>query len=614
MAAFFSNISASVRKSADIYLLFLPTAGIVVYSFLFHVTKPSPLLLSTGIEKLFAVVTITAFAFILAAVISIVLAIIAATGDHSARKITDHARLVIFALLATLLALIVAENFTYTMFKFGIRNTSGSFAKLAYLVISAGLFWAFLKQGPKLRHQLAATNFTKFNAAIALFCLVAMVNVSGSLVAPASADSVLARRHNIVILSSDGIDASRMSFYGYQRKTTPFLDSIADEVLTARNAYPNNGHTTGSVTSLLTGMLPTRTKVVFPPDSLQGADAYRTLPRLLRQRGYFASNIAVPHYADASEQNLLEAFDINNNRKMLSSTLSVSFRYKMTTWFFDRTLSEATGIVKDVLWLQEMPNPYAQVDGEKRGTKYGFNDAARLRHLVSHIGEGRTPFFVNTHFLGTHGPWFNPEQVSFSRKTGDDARPWNRDRYDDAVLTFDAYIKRVYSALAEKGILEKTIIVIMSDHGIRHDPRKKIPLMIRFPGKKHGGTIIESNVQVIDIAPTIIDFLGGKAPTWMEGDSLIRGPIAPDRHIFSASVEKIRFAKGVGVIGTNGGKFGAMSYFYLVHCNASYRLDVVSQNVDVTANTDGDSACQADQQLSRDAAKTVMLDHLKARY
>ena len=57
-------------------------------------------------------------------------------------------------------------------------------------------------------------------------------------------------------------------------------------------------------------------------------------------------------------------------------------------------------------------------------------------------------------------------------------------------------------------------------------------LLIRFPRQEHRGRIT-SNTQRVDIAPTIVDYLGGEVPAWMTGQSLI-GP-EPDRQrpIFS---------------------------------------------------------------------------------
>jgi arylsulfatase A-like enzyme len=613
MAESCSNIKDRSWQLSTVYLLFTPLAGLVCYKFLIYLTQPSPLMFVGRLDSFSAFFTMLFVAFVVAVAATALASIGLLTGKKAAEDAAREMSLALFAALTTLLALVAIENFTYTMFRVGIKNTDGIAAKLLYLALAAGLFWLFRRIGKGYHHTLRENSPVIMGLVVALSGVVALFNTSISGPAWASLEQPLSKRYNILVLSSDGIDASRVSAYGYERKTTPFIDSIADEFLIARNAYPNNGHTTGAITSLLTGMLPTRSKVVFPPDSLSGDLAHQSLPRLLRNQGYFANNIAVPHYADASEQNILEAFDVNNNRDMLSSSLPVTFKYKATNWFFDRLISETNGLIQDVLWLREMPNPYSQVDGHTRGTKYGFNDALRLKGIIETIETSDQAFFINSHFLGTHGPYFDPEMIKFSEGDKDKEKPWSRDRYDDAILTFDDYVRRVFAVLEERDLVDKTIVIVMSDHGISHDPRKKIPLMIRFPGKAHAGTVIEQNVQVIDIAPTLLDFLGAEIPGWMEGDSLIAGGIAPHRNIFSASVDEVQFMPGVGVVKILDRRFGPMDQFYLMRCGSQYKLNVHSGSMVRTDDADN-GTCQPDQVLSEEAARDVMMTHLESRY
>jgi arylsulfatase A-like enzyme len=614
MAAFCSNISAKVRELGSFHFLFVPLAGLVVYKFLFNVTKASHLTIASPAEKAFALFTLVFLAFAVAAVITSLFAAVGLLRSKWAQTVAQKGSLIAFAGFATVLGLVMADSFMYTMFQFGIKTTDGVVAKLFFLTATGGLFWFFLSVGENYRTSVRSASFRIANIFVVVAAGFAAINLSGGITASASNDRAAAKRYNVVIVSSDGIDATRMSAYGYKRKTTPFIDSIAPEFLIARRAYPNSGHTTGSITSLLTGMLPTRTGVLLPPDSLSGQNVYRSLPRLLRQQGYYANNIAVPHYADASEQNLLGAFDVNNNRNMLSSSFPLTFNYKSTNWFFDQLLGDVVGMVQDVLWIQEMPNPFSLVSGEEQGVQHGFNDASRLRTMISDIANSKKPIFINSHFLGTHGPYFHPKLVKFSTGRDDRTTPWARDLYDDAVLTFDAYAKRVYKALEKSGKLEKTILIIMSDHGIAHDPRRQIPLMIRFPGKAHAGKSIEQNVQVIDVAPTVLDFLGQKKPEWMEGDSLISEELSPGRHVFAGSVEKIMKVAGLGVIGAQKERFGSMDYFYLVHCNSKYRLNLADQTMTVSKASVAGDGCSETQKLNEAEARQVMTKHLDERY
>ncbi|MEM8976044.1 MAG: sulfatase-like hydrolase/transferase [Pseudomonadota bacterium] len=605
---------ASLRDVGGIYFLFTPLGGLVAYVFLFHATKPSALLLAGQLEKATALLTLAFFAFACAALLTALLAAANASGNHSMRKVADYAGLFLFAAFSTILAVVMIENFSYTMFGIGAKNTDSIVANSVILAASLGVFCAFMRIGPSYRNAVARCRFPIANLIMAIASVFALFNLSGNIQARADFATKFPRDYNVLILSSDGINAKRMSFYGYERETTPFLDSIKHEALVARSHYSNNGHTTGSVVSLLTGMLPTRSKVVFPPDSLKHENAYRSLPRLLREQGYHTNNIAVPHYADASEQNILAAFDINNNRRMVSSSLPVKFTYKTTNWLFDRVVNDTTALLRDALWLGEMPNPYSQVDGSEPGLRPGFDDVHRLRAVLSDLNSTDRRFFINTHFLGTHGPNFNPRVTRFSLGSPVVVGKWSNDHYDDAILSFDAYVKQIYKRLESTGLLEKTIIVVTSDHGISHEPRFKIPLIVRFPNQDFGGTVIRANTQTVDIAPTLVEYLGGNKPSWMEGQSLIGDPPDANRNIFSTSATNIRFAPSVGIISISKGRYGSIDNFYLMHCDMTYKLDVRTKALDAVQADDPQKMCNKGEHLKKRTAKSIMLKHLSLRF
>ena len=120
------------------------------------------------------------------------------------------------------------------------------------------------------------------------------------------------QRPNILFLGADGLDASILSAYDYDRPTTPF-ESIREDTLLFENAFSNVAHTHGSLVTLLTGRLPFTTHVIFPPTVLQGEDADRTLPVLLKALGYTTLQLGMRHYADAQDTRV-HGFDAANYR------------------------------------------------------------------------------------------------------------------------------------------------------------------------------------------------------------------------------------------------------------------------------------------------------------
>jgi hypothetical protein len=100
-------------------------------------------------------------------------------------------------------------------------------------------------------------------------------------------------------------------------------------------------------------------------------------------------------------------------------------------------------------------------------------------------------------------------------------------QYDNAIRDFDAQVERVFGYLEARSLLDNTIIVLTSDHGARWSMRPRLPLVFLFP-EQDRSTRIAANVQLIDIAPTLLDFIGHGVPRWMEGKSLL-GPLPANR-------------------------------------------------------------------------------------
>jgi len=520
-------------------LLFVACLLVVVYLFLFQVTKPSPLSTSsTGqLASVFGYSVLGALALTLLALPVAVLA------DWLTQRRSGSAQvllgsLVISTAVYSLGFLALMENFVYTLTGVGLKTGDSLLVKLGFgtSALVAGTLLARLFTRTihgRCQHILLAWGSP-------VLVLPACVLVAADWVAtekvPAAEAGAGSNLVNVVILSSDGINADQMSVYGYPRETTPFLESKASEFRLFENAFTNNGNTTGSITSLLTGRSPLSTGVVYPPDLLEGADTFRSLPHMLGDLGYYRSNWAVPHYADGQTQNLIDAFDVDNGYRSADSLLSaLPLGTGPTRWFLIESLEGTWRLALDVLGVQGLENPYSQV-----GTVAGdtLQDEPRLRAVVNEI-RTEPRFFINTHFMVSHGPTFVLSEPFFSRgdeQSREQGDGWARDFYDDSIRQFDSYVGRVYEVLRESGKLDRTIVIVTSDHGMKYDASKRVPLMIRFPQATPSGPS-NLNVQRLDVAPTILDVLGVAQPRWMEAKSLLQVDNLPaDRQFTAANI------------------------------------------------------------------------------
>jgi len=100
-----------------------------------------------------------------------------------------------------------------------------------------------------------------------------------------------------------------------------------------------------------------------------------------------------------------------------------------------------------------------------------------------------------------------------------------KELYQGEVLAFDSYFGEFVAALKKRGIYERSLIVLMSDHGEEffehggwehnhsmYDELLRVPLAIKLPGNDHRGLTIKESVGVIDILPTILGAAGIAAP------------------------------------------------------------------------------------------------------
>ena len=436
--------------------------------------------------------------------------------------------------------LLLVDNFTYTLFQVGVVSTTGIFRGiygLSFLFLLIRLFKEIL---PALRNN--PETFTKSpqfwipSSILVLSLFVTLLTIPHDHYTwTLSGPDAVKNKPNIILLGSDGISASNLSLYSYERGTTPYLKKLSSESLLMKNHLSNSGKTGGSVTSIFTGKLPSKTRVTFPPDLLRSIDAYQHLPGILKVMGYKTVEFTVPHYLDATELNILNGFDQVNEKLVNNGSAIQMLRAVVSNdivFFLETIYERIYDRLCHIFYIRKMDNAWLIVT--QASSPEG--DEERLTRLDTLIKEEKEPFFVHVHLMGTHGDFFIPRAQQFSKGKVQD-QPWMTDFYDDTLLDFDENVKRVVISLEEAGKLDNTILILYTDHALNWKPLERIPLMIRFPGGEYAGTISE-NTQNLDISPTILDYLHIPQPSWMGGHSLLHGNPPALRPIFSANVEK----------------------------------------------------------------------------
>jgi arylsulfatase A-like enzyme len=123
--------------------------------------------------------------------------------------------------------------------------------------------------------------------------------------------------------------------------------------------------------------------------------------------------------------------------------------------------------------------------------------------------------------------------------------------YFGLITEVDAHIGRVIAFLKRTGQYDETLIVVTSDHGEMlgdrhswgkstiHDAAYHTPLIIRAPGyEAQAGRVVRAPVETVDVAPTILEWVGQDVPNAMDGRSLLPllgGAVQDDWRAYSFS-------------------------------------------------------------------------------
>lgn len=530
------------------------------------------------------------------------------------------------ALCLTLLAVLLTDNFSYTVFRIGIIHAQG-ISRYLYLLLVLAAFVAIFLQTVKVAKRYgfffrrpAAFYLVGLPLSAAVFIFVGKL-FSPSVGGPVteSGRGASSSLPNIIFFASDGIDANRLALYGYRRNTTPRLNLFAKSrpPLLCENAFSNGARTTGSVTSMLTGKAPATNKVFFPPHVLQNADSLRHLPGILKHLGYENFQETIRYYADAGDLNLQGAFDVANNR-VLARPGMLGRRFTSENYFLTAFADRLGQRALHLLGIRRMEDVHAQMTrSDKPNEVYGTNDDTRMDRFLKFVSEAKAPFFAHLHLLDSHCCTYKIRRPFFSARGEDDDEPTAGDLMDDTILSSDYHFGRMVDFLSQRGLLANTLIVYSSDHNRGWTIKKRIPLVFFFPEGKRARAE-EKNCQLLDVMPTILDSLGRTVPPWVEGNSLLRGDkLESTRPIFGfLNINRRPIKIGASTVTTltdAGPPFYGLSSYAMVSCDRWYELNLNNGKISSGKVAGHSGECEEDEELDAAQAKRKIIGHLRSR-
>lgn len=310
---------------------------------------------------------------------------------------------------------------------------------------------------------------------------------------------------NVLVVTLDTTRADHLGCYGYNQPTSVTIDALAADGVRFEWAYSTAGCTPVAHASMFSGLDPYEhhLRVIGAPSHNKLPEEIPTLATVLAEKGWktgaFLSSFTVSEY-----------FGLHRGYEKFDNGL----------------LSPADGVFK----VDPKTGVY-QWEVRRFQRRSDETTDSFLRWLPS---VEKSPFFAWIHYWDPHDPMMLPPKevmARFAPPANSDEQAVNRARYDAEIYYMDAQLGRVIEALKQKGLYDKTIIVVIADHGeglgdhgwmyhrLLYQEQMRVPFIVRAPGGPRG-VALPQIVRCIDLYPTVLDLLRLTAPEPIRGVSL----------------------------------------------------------------------------------------------
>ncbi|MFN2427470.1 MAG: sulfatase [Candidatus Binatia bacterium] len=337
---------------------------------------------------------------------------------------------------------------------------------------------------------------------------------------------------NVVLISLDSLRADHVGAYGYERDTSPNFDRFAREGVMFRNAISTSSWTLPTHLTMFTGRSQISHGVVV--DTRVLSTAIPTLGEIFHEAGYeTAGFVSGPYvgghygYARGMDTYIDLSAQWGKGAEARAAILSPEINEKALAWLDEERTAPFFLFLHyfDIHYDFVPPAPYdTMFDPDYTGTMDG-------RQFIERD---------DVH------PKMDPRDLEHILAL-----------YDGEIRFTDEHVGRVLDRLRSKGLLDNTVVMIVSDHGDEffehgnkghhrtvYDEVLRIPFALRLPGGEHAGKTYDAQVTLLDVFPTLLDAAGFTPPATAEGVNLaawLRGS-APQRDaIYSDFYDKRGF-------------------------------------------------------------------------
>jgi arylsulfatase A-like enzyme len=356
---------------------------------------------------------------------------------------------------------------------------------------------------------------------------------------------------NIVFIMADDTGYGDVGCYNADSKIpTPHIDRLAAEGTVFTDAHSPCALCTPTRYGVLTGRYywrtPKKHSLVMPYESPVIEPVRTTVASMLKQRGYATACVGKWHlglrYPAKGGGYTEKEQDIDFSKPLDGGPIELGFDYFFGTagcstsdppyCFIEQDRTVGIPSVPSTDDLHKLPGFYpglmapnwdeTVVDTVFVEQAVSFVD----RHIAGRPGE---PFLLYLPLSAPHIPWLVPEFLRGASEEGP--------RGDMNVLV-DWCVREVRDALAERGILDDTLLIFTSDNGPRRggnghsstgpyrglknsafEGGHRVPFVARWPGHVPAGAVSDELLCLTDLMATLADLTGEPMPEGAGEDS-----------------------------------------------------------------------------------------------
>jgi arylsulfatase A-like enzyme len=305
---------------------------------------------------------------------------------------------------------------------------------------------------------------------------------------------------NIVLIVLDTTRSDRLSAYGYEHQTTPFLEKFAAHGVRFTQAWSVSSWTLPSHATMFTGVHPDVHGAT--QENFAISEDLTTLAERLQKSGYqtagFSNNPWVSHRVGLSRgfDHFAEMWELKGEREQTGRHATLEE--------IERWRSDSLDSGKPFFAFINLIEPHLPYSPPVETGRRFFESPAAFREADAHFSEAGK--LTVRHYRGEE-PLTGEEWSDLGAL------------YEGELYRVDQVARKILSVL--EGVREgHTVVIITADHGEHHnehshighvfslyEPLVHIPMLASGPGFTPG-TVREEAVSLLDIAPTILSIAG----------------------------------------------------------------------------------------------------------